>query len=212
MRDTDISMTRLLTPNTRVMVRIRRDGRTRELPVVIADAPSRFQLRRDDMTGSMTLTRIPSVLPAAAAFPGSPANLAPRAPRAPAAMRRAVPRLPSPASSLAAPPAPAAIAPGFSPGFTPGGIAGAQMYGVTEGLARTIGVRSGVFVASAPAGSAAGESGLRDGDVIVRVSGQAVRTVPELREIVGGAVDRGERSVELEFVREKRTWKGTLRW
>jgi len=46
-KDGDISMTRLLRPNSRVLVRIRRDGRTRDVPVTIADVPSRISLRRD---------------------------------------------------------------------------------------------------------------------------------------------------------------------
>jgi len=43
-RDRDISLTRLLRPNARVMVRIRREGRTRDVPVTIADVPSRIRL------------------------------------------------------------------------------------------------------------------------------------------------------------------------
>jgi serine protease Do len=79
-------------------------------------------------------------------------------------------------------------------------------------LAKTLGLQSGVLVANAPPGSPAAESGLRDGDVIVKVSGQPVRNVGEVRELVGRASEDGERSVDLETVREKRTRRVTLRW
>jgi hypothetical protein len=39
-----------------------------------------------------------------------------------------------------------------------------------------------------------------------------VRTVAELREQVQAAVDNGESRVELDFVRERRARKLTLRW
>jgi S1-C subfamily serine protease len=68
-----------------------------------------------------------------------------------------------------------------------------------------------VLVTSAPASALAAESGLRDGDVIVKVAGQVVRSVNELRELIGQAVENGDRSVELETVRERRMLKVMLR-
>jgi S1-C subfamily serine protease len=91
-------------------------------------------------------------------------------------------------------------------------VAGAQLAPLTDGLARSVGVARGVLVIGAGAGSPAYLSGLRDGDVIVRVSGVAVRTVAELREQVQMAVDDGERRVELDCVRERKPRKVTLRW
>jgi S1-C subfamily serine protease len=92
------------------------------------------------------------------------------------------------------------------------GVAGAQMTAVTEGLGRPFGVRQGVLVTNSPPDSPAFLSGLRDGDVIVKVAGRPVRTVSDVREAVGRAWGNGERSVELECVREKRTRKVMLRW
>jgi serine protease Do len=83
---------------------------------------------------------------------------------------------------------------------------------VTEGLGRSLGVQQGVLVVNAPVSSLAYQSGLQDGDVIVKVAGRPVRTVSDVREAVGKAWGNGERSVELECVREKRTRKVMLRW
>jgi C-terminal processing protease CtpA/Prc len=193
-RDNDISLTRLLRPNARVLVRIKRDGRTRDVPVTIAEAPSRIRIRRDDM-GSVQLLRVTPE------FPDPPlAGMAPEAPMSPNVARVYVrsPRV--------------ATAPPAMPGMPTPGIAGAYVLSVTQGLARATGASRGVFVASAPVGSPASESGLVDGDVIVRAAGEDVRTVLELRSIVADAVDRGDHSVELEIVRERKPRKVTLRW
>lgn len=205
-RDNDISLTRLLRPNARVLVRVRRDGRTRDVPVTIADVPSRISIRRDDM-GSVQLLRV------APEFPDSPYPAgAPEAPAAPN-MTRVYVRAPRAAvAPPAMPAAPALPAPTPMPGAPTPGIAGAYMLSVTQGLARATGASRGVFVASAPVGSPAYESGLVDGDVIVRAAGEDVRTVSELRAIVADAVERGDRRVELEIVRERKPRKATLRW
>ena len=69
-----------------------------------------------------------------------------------------------------------------------------------------------MLVINAAVGSPAYRSGLRDGDVVVRVGGALVRTVAELREQVQAAVDNGESSVDLETIRERKPRKVTLRW
>ena len=203
-RDTDIAITRLLEPNKRVLVRVRRDGRTLDIPVRVADVPNRIEWRREM---SVEITPPPAPLPSVG-FP--------RAPMGPA--RRAIPSaasVPAPAPALA-PSAPSAVmvpTPRLMFGFGGmSGVAGAQLVPVTEGLGRTLGVRQGVLVTNAPVGSPAYQSGLRDGDVITRAAGQAVRTVSDLRQQVAAAADNGERSVSLELVRGKRTRKGSLRW
>jgi S1-C subfamily serine protease len=67
-------------------------------------------------------------------------------------------------------------------------------------------------VTSAPVGSPAYESGLRDGDVIVKVGGQAVKNVSEVRDLVGLANDDGEHAIEMEILRQKKTQRLTLKW
>jgi membrane-associated protease RseP (regulator of RpoE activity) len=204
-RNADISMTRLLRPNNKVVVRVRRDGRVRELPVVVAAAPLHIKQRRDDELRDAQTTWAIAGAPDAPAFPRM-------SPPQQALLGAAAPRTYRPAPGAPLPPAMAV--PPMPPAFTfvVNGVAGAQLVTVTEGLARTLGLQSGVLIANAPPGSPAAESGLRDGDVIVKVSGQPVRNVAEVRELVARASEDGERSVDLETVREKKTRKVALRW
>jgi hypothetical protein len=198
-RSGEISTTSLLKPNAKVMVRVLRDGRVREMPVIVAEAPPRIvQRRMAEMRDVQTPWAVAGV-PESPMFPGVP-------PAAP--VRAGLPRPPRPPVPAIAPMPPTASS--FT--FVMNGVAGADMVTVTEGLGRTLGVRSGVLIAFAPASSLVAESGLRDGDVLVKVAGEAVRNVNDVRELIGRAGENGERSVAIEYVREKRTRKATLRW
>lgn len=196
-RDRDISLTRLVRPHARVLVRIRRDGRTREVPVTIADVPSRIRLRSE----ANYVLRVPRPAPqppGASGFPQVPVPTTTLAPMPPTP--------PLPVMPLQAP------TPAMILGYGLNSVAGAQLAALTDGLARTVGVPRGVLVTNSPPGSLAYGSGLRDGDVVVRVAGEPVRTVSELREQVQMAADNGESSVELDCVREKKPRKVILRW
>ncbi|MEP6731228.1 MAG: PDZ domain-containing protein [bacterium] len=207
-RENDISLTRLLRPNTRVSVRLLRDGRVHEIPVTIAPAPTRIVQRRDDEVGVAREPWIIAGVPEGPSFP----RMAP-APMPPTGTMRASARMPS---AAAVPPSSGFTAtrqaPTFFPGFSNPGVAGAQLTTITEGLSQTIGVSSGVLVTSAPMGSPASESGLRDGDVILKVGGQAVRAVSEVRDLVRLANDSGEHAVDVELLRQKKGMKIVLKW
>lgn len=193
-RDSDISLTRLLQPNAKVLVRIRRDGRTRNVPVTIADVPQRIRVGGEVML----------------AMPVSPA-LGPRSP-----FRESVPSMMG--QVRMAPPAPVAPMGPLPPmppvlDFAYDAIAGAKLAPLTEGLARTVGVRRGLLVTSAPVSSPAYTAGLRDGDVIVSAAGRELRTVGQLREMVALVDAEGERSIRLEVVSAAKAGKKvTLRW
>jgi len=90
------------------------------------------------------------------------------------------------------------------------GVAGARLESVTEGLGRALGTQYGVLVLRSAPGTPAFDSGLRDGDVILKVNGDAVRSVRDLREAIQG-VD-GEDGVKLIVLREKKQRDVTLRW
>lgn len=198
-RSSEISMASLLKPNTKVMVRVRRDGRVREMPVIVATAPQRIVQRRiEEMRDVQTPWAVAGV-PDSPMFPGVPAT-------APVAM--APPRAPRPAYPVVAPLPP--MSSSFT--FVTNGVAGAMMVTVTENLGRTLGVRSGVLIANAPVSSPAAESGLRDGDVLVKVDGEPVRNVNDVRALIGRAGDNGERSVQVDYVRERQARTTTLRW
>jgi membrane-associated protease RseP (regulator of RpoE activity) len=202
-RENEISITRLLRPNARVLVRIRRNGRTKDVPVTIADVPSRISLRAESMDMAP-----PPDLPDATTFPRSPAPPARYGP--PSTMR--VPAVALPPLLPAPPLSPQAPTPALIYGYGYNSVAGAQLAVVTEGLARTIGVRQGVLVTFSPVGSLAYQSGLRDGDVIVKVADDPIRTIAELRERVQAAFENGDHTVQLEYLREKRARKAVLRW
>lgn len=209
--ENEISFTRLLRPNARVNIRIRREGKVREVPVTVAAAPSRIVQRRDEETRARapwtggSMTEAPS-------FPPSPM----RAPSADARLRMTMRSATSPIAPAppAAPPQPvpfmrSMVAVGFPSG---NGVAGAQLSTISEGLGKALGVGSGVLVTSAPVGSPAYESGLVDGDVISKVGGQDVRRVTEVRDLVALAAENGDHAVELELVRQKRPMKLMLKW
>jgi serine protease Do len=211
LRDSDVPITRLLEPNKRMIVRVRRDGRVLDVPVRVANVPSRIALRREMSVETMPPPRaLPSV-----SFPRPVPTTAPRAPGGMTWVRvpepSVAPRAPAAGVAPAAPTPP--VANGFSYGFGGvAGVAGAQLVPITEGLGRTLGVRHGVLVTNAPVGSPAYQSGLRDGDVIMRAAGQTLHTVADLRTQVAAAADNGEHAVAVELVRAKRTRKASLRW
>ena len=201
-RREEISMTRLIVPKATVKVRVRRDGKVKELPVVVAEVPERVKKRREDellasrstwfseapMPPMAPMTRVPR--PTIASTPPQAVSISP--------MPRAVPSTP-------------VIAP-LPPVFTISGVAGAQVAGVSAAMQRSLGLPAGVLVTQVPVGSPADESGLEEGDVILRVGQQPVTTVRELRELVQRAADDGERSVMLELRRGKARRTLSLRW
>lgn len=114
-------------------------------------------------------------------------------------------RLPRVAQLAPTPPGAVMI---MDPGSVP--MAGATLIAIKdESLGHIFGVSGGVLVAevfSDPAES----SGLKGGDVIRRADGDEVSDVAQLRRII--EAHNGDRAVELEIVRQKRTRSLTLRW
>ncbi|MEP6991569.1 MAG: PDZ domain-containing protein [bacterium] len=200
----DISFTRLLIPNAKVNIRIRRDGRVREIPVTVAAAPTRIVQRRDDESRSREWSV--ATVPEGAAFP----RLAPAAPFPDGPSRVAMRASAAPMAGLAPgglPQPPFALGTGFSDG-----VAGAQLSSIGQGLAKALGVATGVLVTAAAMGSPAYDSGLMDGDVILKVSGQAVRRVSEVRELVALASENGDHAVALDILRQRKPLRLSLKW
>ena len=192
-RAEEISMTHLLVPKATVKVRVRRDGKVKELPLVVAEAPERIQTRRlyEQREGPTWVATVP--MP-----PRVPGTLPPS-------------RVFTPAPSRALVGAAPVVAP-LPPVFNFSGIAGAQVVTVSETMQRSTALPAGVLVTTVPVGSPAAESGLEEGDVITRVGQQSVTTVRELRELVARAADDGERAVTIELRRGKDRRTLTLRW
>jgi hypothetical protein len=192
-RTEEISMTRLLVPKATVKVRVRRDGKVKELPVVVADAPPRIKIRREDEWRDVgpTLAAVPPMPPFRPTSPPSPRY----APAPPGGVFSSTP----------------VVAP-FPPVFSLNGVAGAQVVTLSESMKRSLDLPSGVLVTMVPVGSPAAESGLQEGDVILRVGQESVATVRDLRELVARAAEEGERSVVVELRRGKERRTLTLRW
>jgi hypothetical protein len=180
-----ISFTKLLVPDARITMRVRRDGGSKDLRVVVGEAPEYYARRRD--------VAVPAGTPGAAGD-------ATRAPE---------PRPMSEPSRIIVQPAP----PGFS-GFRYWvdyeGLAGASVETVTEGLAKALNVENGVLVVRVRPGTPAYRAGLRDGDVVVRAAGNQIRTVGNLRNVL--AEGDGAEGVKLVVVRERKERDLTLRW
>ncbi len=193
-RADEISMTRLLVPKSTVKVRVRRDGKVKDLPVVVADAPARIRERRLEEMGGVKPTWY-AMPPVTAPAPGAPAT-PPRGFR------------PPPVPQFERTPVVAPLPPVFS--FN--GVAGAQVVTLSESMKRSLDLPAGVLVTTVPIGSPAAQSGLEEGDVILRVGQEAVATVRDLRELVARAASEGERSVTLELRRGKDRRTLTLRW
>jgi PDZ domain len=157
-----ISMTRLLQPNHRVMVKLERDGQTREFPVLVAKAPRTFVVRMNGFSPPGM-----SAAPAAVAPPPEPA-VAPRL--------TVVQAAPAPEEA----PRPSRVfLYGFDSDLAP--VAGAVMNTLDPDLGRALGVERGVLVLRLSPGTPAADAGLRPGDVIVRAAGASVSSVGELR-------------------------------
>jgi S1-C subfamily serine protease len=193
-RENDINLNRLLRPNAKVSVRVRRDGRTREVPVVVAEAPSRVVQRRGDEARddrSLFITQLPD----GQRFP--PIIVEPQGGgRGSVRVGTLMPSVAMPRML-------------FGMGST--GVAGALLVTISEGLGKKLG-STGVLVASAPMGSPASESGLEDGDIITKVGEVAVRNALDVQRAVGLANENGQKSVEIVLVRDKATLTKTLRW
>jgi len=199
----EISLTRLLRPKATVMVRVRREGRVKEMPVEVAEAPARIKLRRSQEmrdADAPWVAQRPDVM-----FPRIP----PRVPAPPTTRASAPPPSRSFGSTPVVAPMPP-VAPVF--GVAPSGVAGAQVVTVSEAMKRSLDLPAGVLVTAVPVGSPADESGLEEGDVILRVGSQPVRTVVDMREMVARAAEEGARSVTLELRRGKERRTLTLRW
>jgi membrane-associated protease RseP (regulator of RpoE activity) len=198
-RREEISMTHLLVPRATVKVRVRREGKVKELPVVVAEAPPRIKRRREEEMRDASAPMI--------AMP--PAPMVPRTPVVAPAPRAYVSVAP-PGHPMRSVQAIAPLPPVF--GVTLNGVAGAEVATVSEAMKRNLGLPAGVLVTTVPIGSLAGESGLQEGDVILRVGDQPVTVVYELRDAVARAAREGERSVQVEVRRGKDHRTLALRW
>lgn len=186
-REEEISFTRLLVPNSRITMRVRRDGNPRELRVTVGETPEYFGRR-------LTAAPVPpSAAVAGAAPPPEPAEVA-----RVGAYGGTRPRTPAPQPAQ-----------GFVYWFGNDALAGARLETITEGLGKALHVDEGVLVIRTAPGSLAYESGLREGDVVTHVGSARVRTVADLQRRIGATT--GDEAT-LVIVRDRKRKEIRLRW
>ncbi len=87
-------------------------------------------------------------------------------------------------------------------GFSRTGMLGIECEALGSQLAAYFGVKEGVLVRSVGKDTAAEKAGMRAGDVIVKVDGEAVSQVQEISSLVRAA--RGKRTFPIVVVRDKK--------
>jgi serine protease Do len=89
-------------------------------------------------------------------------------------------------------------------------LAGAEIRALSIDLARSLGVKpEGLFVVNVADGTMAMESGLRDGDVLLRADNVPLLTPTDLRRVLESVLDR---ELKLDILRERKPKALTLRW
>jgi serine protease Do len=194
-RKREISLVRQLRPGARLVVRVRRDGETRDVPVTIERRPPAF--------GSTY-----AVVPAAPLAPPNPVDLPDPLPPKRRTPRAAAPAAPTPDPVVIVTP----VAPQTSTvtifGTRPA-VAGAELAAMGPDLRDVFGVEGGVLVLSVAVGSPAAGSGMRAGDVVLRVNDKPVTSPRALQRAVAECTTR---SARLDVVRKHKHERLTLRW
>jgi len=188
-RQKEFSLSKLLVPDQRVVVRVRREGNERDFRVRIGEAPGYVVSRMTPMAPMPPMP--PMATTPVRVYPGEEMP------------RRVPPIMPVPPMASTPPAMPGSV------WIINDGVGGAKLETINQGLAKTIGVNSGVLVLRVGPGTPAFRSGLRDGDVILRAAGRPVSSVRELRQFVERENDDG---VKLVIQRDRKQRELTLRW
>ena len=231
----DIIFSRLLRPGNRLPLRVRRDGDTRDVLLLIKQRPAsldngcpfldaRIMAAFGDpisigplpLSGAIVRT---GPVPPNPTAPGQRIRVL-RPTEAPVAISTdpsgavtatpMVPAIPLPAPAVAETPLPPRNVFVFSGGSSaPMMIAGATIVRTNSDLRETFGVKTGVLVLDVARGSPAYNSGLRGGDVIIS-AGRATATSPLSIQRAMEAADGSE--LPLKIMRKKKAQSLTLRW
>jgi membrane-associated protease RseP (regulator of RpoE activity) len=181
----EIAMNRVLKPGrmVRVRLRVQRGDEVREVPVKVA--PVRVAWRE---SGPERMVAV---------------RIDPRAPRSDGSWSYIAPDPAVPAFGARPTTAPLIALTRVS------GLAGARVETISPGLGEAIGVERGILVISVTPGVPAYQSGLADGDVIIRADGREIASVHELQQLMAAA---DERSMRLDVSKKGKVRQVTLRW
>ena len=180
-----VSLSKLLKPGAKLMVKVRRARETYEIPITVGRRPDATRpvwyivkpgaARSDVRVGERLRDREPVI----AALPPDPA----------------IPVAPVP--SLTA----------FASGSL--ALAGAEVVRMNRDLGEIFGVDRGLLVVAVGVNTPASRAGLRGGDVIVQADGRALTTPRELADRLQRA---DERRLKLVIVRKKQEQDVVLSW
>jgi S1-C subfamily serine protease len=187
-----INMTQLLTPGRDITVKLRRDGDMRDVLMTVEKAPERLMADRRASV-AMEDKRVVEVQAMAASRARTPPSVIARTPVAVGAAGGSYGEVRA---------ATATMAPAMN------GVLGAAMTDVDADLARVVrGMegKRGVLVTRVPTGSLADRTGLRGGDVILRVDASDVATVAQFRVRMMLAEQSGQDKVKLTILRDEKT-------
>lgn len=212
LRGRDFDLSSLLRPGAQLAIRVRRGVETRSMTVHVEPRPDDYMTPCPWIDESLARAlggtpgtfefSLPAFPPSAAIAPEPPQ--AARTPTPRAAPRVEVAPTPEPAMPTR-PPEPVMFS--FSTGTS--AIAGAQVVALGRDLGEAFGTDRGVLVLKVLRGTAAEESGLRGGDVILKANGVEISEPAALQRAIRRAADR---QVELVLIRKKKQIRLSLSW
>lgn len=190
-----VPLAEMLTPGERLPVKIRRSGRERTVTVTVGETQPGAR--------SFTFSQFPGMsITTSRSCSGDDCGQPAMAPMAPAPGMPPVP----PAAATAA------TVRGSSWSASDYSIAGAMMTTITDDLEELTGTDEGILVLRVAPGTPAASSGLRGGDVILRINDEECEGVRDLQIAVQRASSRGARRVLLAVVRQHKERSITLQW
>jgi PDZ domain len=206
-----VPLAEVLKPGERLPLRIRRDGRERTVTVLVDSSKVRnvsFTLSLPDIGSGASSAGFGETCAGQSCAPSAPSGAWPT-PRPPG-MR------PTPDANVTVNVGGARSTGGLPFGSTWSStdysIAGAVMTTITDDLEDLTGASEGILVLRVAPGTPAAESGLRGGDVILRVNDDSAEGVRDLQVAVQRASARGVRQVSLVVLRKRKEQRIALRW
>ena len=172
------SFTKLLVPDEKVTMKVRRQGDAKEFRIVVGEAPAYVVQRLPFRPFS---GYAPEVRVGAVPVPRSRGGARP-------------PDAPEPSIAFAYP--------GRVLLFS-SDVGGARVESVSEGLAKNLGIKGGLHVRSVSPGSPAYEWGLRDGDIILTAADETMSVVQDFARLVADR-NRTSDDVKLVILRDKK--------
>ena len=191
-----LSLTKLLKPDTKLLVKVHRAREIYELPVIVGRRPA-YAPNVRVMTPDVNV--VVEVEPPYPSVRG----------RTPGGARPAIVGVRPSTPVAAEAPQPPTTPPAFVWGYSTTALAGAEMARVGPELGEAFGVERGVLILSVGQNTPAGRAGLRGGDVILKVNGQEVAAPSQVMRQLQRSE---EQQLLLTVMRKRKTQQLTLKW